>query len=334
MANLYLTEQGAVLRKTGDRLLVEKDGQVLLDVQCHKIDTVLIFGNVQFTTQAVHELFEHGIELALLTTTGKLIGQLTPIMPKNIELRMAQYKRYHEPEFVLAVSKAIVSGKLYNALKQIKLFGYYHKNIDLSAEEKSLQDKTDSVGRCASTEKLLGIEGSAAKVYFGALGKMILVDNLTFTSRKKRPATDPINALLSFGYTLLFNEINSLLDGIGFDPYIGFYHKLEYGRPSLACDLIEEFRAPVIDRFTLSLVNNRSIGPHDFYRHTASGGMYLKRDGLKVYFEKYEKFMQQEFIHPEAEEKLTFRKALRHQAHKLARAIKDGATYQPITFGK
>ena len=225
MANLYLTEQGAVLCKTGDRLLVKKDDEIILDVQCHKIETVLIFGNVQFTTQAVHELFEHGIELALLTMRGKLIGQLTPLMPKNINIRMAQYERYHDPEFALSFSKAIVIGKIRNSLEQIKRFGYSHKNVDFAQQIKSLQSKIDSVGECRTPKTLLGLEGTAARVYFGTLSKMIQGDGFLFAERKKHPATDPVNALLSFGYTLLFNEINSILDGIGFDPYIGFYHK-------------------------------------------------------------------------------------------------------------
>ncbi len=334
MANLYITEQGAVLRKTGDRLLVEKDDKILLDVQCHKIETVLIFGNVQFTTQAVHELFEHGIELALLTMKGKLIGQLTPVMPKNIKLRMAQYDRYHEPEFLLSTSRAIVTGQLRNCFELIKRFGYYHKNIDLASEMKSLQNKLDSVGDYGDPQALLGLEGSAARIYFAAFSKMIQSASLTFTERKKHPAPDPVNALLSFGYTLLFNEINSLLDAIGFDPYIGFYHKIEYGRPSLACDLIEEFRAPVIDRFTLSLINNKTLGSDDFYHHRASGGMYLKRESLKTYLKKYEHFIQREFSHPELGEKANFRQAIRHQAHKLATAITDWGEYRPLIFNK
>ena len=333
MANLYITEQGAVLRKTGDRLIVEKNSEVLLDVQCHKIETVLIFGNVQFTTQAVRELFEHNIELALLTTTGRLIGQLTPIMSRNIELRLAQYQRLHEPEFTLAFSKAIVTGKLSNSIAMLKNFTYYHKDIDLTVEIKSCQKRLAAVDNCQSAKALLGLEGVAAKAYFQAFARMILNDNLTFTVRKKHPAPDPVNALLSFGYTLLFNEINSLLDGLGFDPYIGFYHKIEYGRPSLACDLQEEFRASLIDRFTLSLLNNRILSKADFYLHP-SGSMYLQRESLKIYLEKYEHFMQAEFTSSQIEGKATFRKAIRQQIQQAARVIKGGGLYRSLIFAR
>ncbi len=334
MANLYLTEQGATLRKTGDRLLVEKDNDLILDVQCHKIDTILIFGNVQFTTQAVHELFEHGIELALLTKKGKLVGQLTPVMPKNIELRIKQYQRQQESDFVLSTSKAIISGKFCNSLAHIKLFSYYHKNLDLKAEISNISDRLKSIDDYNTLEMLLGLEGGIARVYFNAFSKMILSDGFCFTARKKHPATDPVNALLSFGYTLLFNEINSLLDGIGFDPYIGIYHQIRYGRPSLACDLIEEFRAPVIDRFTLSLINSKTISSDDFYKSSKTGGMYLRREALKVYLKKYENNMLREFQHPINNSKLNFRKAIRNQVQLMANCIKTGLIYKPLIFAR
>ncbi len=120
MANLYLTEQNSILRKSGDRLIDQKDDETLLEVQCHKIDAVLIFGNVQFTTQAAHELLEHGIEMAILTRTGKLIGQITSPSTKNITLRLQQFKKYWDDEFKLTISKSIVAGKLKNCLSLIR----------------------------------------------------------------------------------------------------------------------------------------------------------------------------------------------------------------------
>lgn len=238
MANLYITEQGSVLCKTGDRLIVRKDKEVLLDVSCHKIETILIFGNVQFTTQAVSELFEHGIEMALLSRTGRLKGQLTPPMPKNIELRMAQYERYKDSDFVLKLSKAIVSGKIKNCLALLERFRHNHPETDLEIEINSLKRSVLEVEHRKTIQELMGVEGSAARIYFNGFARMNL-SGFSFDGRRKRPATDPINGLLSFGYTLLFNELSSLMDGIGFDPYLGFFHQIDYGRPSLAADLIE-----------------------------------------------------------------------------------------------
>lgn len=329
MANLYLTEQGSVLKKTGDRIIVQKEGEVLLDVPCNKIEAVLIFGNVQFTTQAVHELFEHGIEMAILTRTGRLIGQLTSPMTKNIELRVQQFKKYEDEPFKLEFSKSIVQGKIANSLQVLRSFGYNHPETDLKEEINGLGKAAIEVPKTTTGESLNGVEGSAARNYFNGFGKMILGE-FGFTGRKKYPAPDPVNGLLSLGYTMVFNEISSLLDGLGFDPYLGYYHKIDYGRASLASDLLEEFRAPVSDRLTLKLINNRVLKQEDFYKNPKGEGVYLTREALKRYFAEYEDFTNNEFIHPETKEKTTLRKCFRIQIENLASFIKGAKGYQPF----
>ena len=329
MANLYLTEQGSVLRKKGDRLIVQKEETILLDVECHKIDAVFIFGNVQFTTQAVKELFEHGIEMAILTKTGKLIGQITSPTTKNIDLRIAQFKRYEEEKFKMDFSRIIVKGKVRNSLQFLRNFSYNHPEINLSVETAAPESVQKNIDECNSTESLTGFEGIAAKNYFAGFGKMIL-GKFNFEARRKHPAPDPVNALLSLGYTMVFNEISSLLDGIGFDPYLGYYHKVEYGRASLASDLQEEFRAPVADRLTLRLINKGILKENDFYKNPNSDGVYLMRDGMKKYFVEYEDIMNSEFMHPDTKEKTTFRKCFRIQNERLASYIKGEKDYLPF----
>lgn len=328
MANLYLTEQGSVLRKTGDRLIVQKDDEILLDVPCSKIDAVLIFGNVQFTTQAVHELFEHGIEMALLTRTGRLIGQITSPSTKNIDLRIEQFKKYNDETFKLNLSKAIVKGKAGNCLSLMTSFSYNHPEMDIRDKIAGIEASIRNIEGTGSIASLRGFEGIAAKTYFEGFGKMILGEFI-FEGRRKHPSTDPVNALLSFGYTMIFNEISSLLDGIGFDPYLGYFHEVEYGRASLACDIQEEFRASV-DRFTLNLINNNMLKEDDFYRNQKDGSVYLKREAMKKYFAEYEKYMNREFKRPDNGENTTLRKCFRIQAEKLAGYIKGGAVYTPF----
>jgi len=329
MPNLYLTEQGSILRKKGDRLIVEKEKEVLLDVECHKIDAVLIFGNVQFTTQAVHELFQHGIELAILTRTGRLIGQITSPMTKNIELRVEQFKRYGDDAFKLSISKNIVKGKIINSLQVLRSFSYNHPEVDLKEEIEGLERAERGVLQEDTLEGLNGVEGMAARYYFNGFGKMILGD-FVFEGRRKYPAPDPVNALLSLGYTMVFNEISSLLDGMGFDPYLGYYHKIDYGRPSLASDLLEEFRAPAADRMTLRLINNRILKTEDFYNNPKGEGVYLKRDAMKRYFAEYEDFINNEFTHPDTKEKTSLRKCFRTQIERLALCIKGEKEYRPF----
>ncbi len=325
MANLYLTEQGSVIHKTGDRLIVRKDDEVILDVPCCKIDAVLIFGNVQFTTQAVHELFQHGIEMALLTRTGRLVGQITSPSTKNIELRIEQFKKYWDDAFRLNIGKIIVSGKISNDLNLMRTFSYNHPEVDFTDETAGLHACLAEVPKAEGLSNLMGIEGGAAKTYFGGFGKMILGE-FSFEGRRKHPSPDPVNALLSFGYTLVFNEIASLLDGLGFDPYLGYFHSAEYGRASLASDLIEEFRASV-DRFTLYLINNRMFKKEDFYTNPKGEGLYLAREALKRYLSEYERNITREFIHPDTGENTNLRKCFRLQAEKLAGVIKERRAY-------
>ena len=195
MATLYITEQNSVLRKTGERLIVQKNDQILLDVQCHKIDAVLIFGNVQFTTQAVNELLKHDIELAILSRTGRLKGQLTPPAPKNIGLRIMQFQRYHDDKFRLKLSKAILNGKLLSGINMIHMFLTNYPNLNFGNELGSLKKSLAAIESANSIEQLFGIEGNAAKNYYKAYGMMFLKE-FEFPGRVKRPPTDPINALL------------------------------------------------------------------------------------------------------------------------------------------
>ncbi len=290
MAYLYVTEQGARLHKTGDRLVVTKSDERLLEVRCRDVEGVMLFGNVHFTTPAVRELMEHGIEMALLTLHGELVCQLTPPTARNVSVRLAQYRCAQDAELSLKLARTLVEAKVANSLALVRA---HAKNYPEPALTSAIADLESTLGRIPAivdVDVLLGLEGQAAKAYFRGFAKMIR-GNWTFDGRHKRPPRDPVNSLLSFGYTLLFNEMASLLDGIGFDPYIGFFHQPSYGRPSLAADLIEEFRAPIVDRLTLRLLNNRMLAPDDFTVEAGIQGVRLTRDALKRYLAEYDRLL-------------------------------------------
>ena len=153
---------------------------------------------------------------------------------------------------------------------------------------------------------------------------------LTFPGRRRRPPTDPINALLSLGYTLINAELASLLDAMGYDPYIGFFHQLDYGRPSLALDLLEEFRVPAVDRLVLNLTNLRVLQAEDFVLDAESGGLRLQRPALGKFFRAYEEHMNQAFPDKVSGETATLRKSLRRQAERLAGHLTRGESYMPL----
>ncbi len=255
MATIYLTEQGSKLSKTSKRLVIEKDGQTLLEIPEFKVERVLIFGNVQITTQAMAFLLDNGIEVSFLSLYGKYRGRLSPVESKNAQLRIHQYQKHLDAEFKVSLAKSIVHAKLNNGRELLMRYARNHPEIDFSQDKTEMEDCISRLDHKESVNSVMGVEGAAASVYFEAFGKMLRKE-LGFEGRQRRPPKDPVNALLSLGYTLIGNEMHSLICAVGFDPYIGFFHGIDYGRPSLALDLIEPFRHAIIDRFTLYLVNN------------------------------------------------------------------------------
>lgn len=329
MANLYLIEQGSVLRKTGDRLIVEKDDTELLEVECFKIDTVFLFGNVHVTTPALTELLEHGIELALLTQGGRLKGQLTPPKAKNVLLRMAQYKQSQEPMGTIGLARTFVDAKVRNALALLTRQQRNYPERGFASYREELDRLRAALTTAETLDSLRGFEGTAARSYFAGFALACRTE-LSFEGRQRRPPTDPVNALLSFGYTLVGAELTSLLDAMGFDPYIGFYHQLDYGRPSLALDLLEEFRAPAVDRFVLNLVNLRTLQASDFVQDEESGGLRLDRKALGKFFRAYEGHLNKEVTDKMSGAAISLRKAFRRQAERLAAHLTRGEPYTPF----
>lgn len=328
MATLYLTEQGSSLKKTYKRLLVEKDGKTLLEVPEFKIDRVLVFGNVQITTQAMAFLLDNGIETSLLSTYGKFRGRLAPVESKNVVLRMAQYERYLDEEFKLNFSKTIVKGKITNAKRLIQRYSRNHPEIDFSSALTELDKLIKSLDRKTKISTVMGIEGRATAVYFGAFAQMF-PGKLSFTSRTRRPATDPVNSLLSFGYVLITNEIFSILSALGFDPYIGYLHGINYGRPSLALDLVEEFRHPIVDMLTLDLINRHILNEEDF-ESKELGSILLKDGPRKKFFEQYERKLMHNFKHSQTSASVSFRNLFKNQAHKVQKTIMNKVPYEPF----
>lgn len=288
MSTIYVSEQGAVISKTSRRIVISKDSAIILEVPIFKVERIFIFGNVQLTTQAMNFLLESNIDVSFFTMGGKCHGRLAAIDSKNIFLRLAQYERYLDKEFQINLAKKIVDIKLSN---EIDLIYSFTKNYGISRFKEiliAIKKCRELLKNKTTINSVMGIEGIAASYFFKSFKMMIRNENLVFNVRQKNPSIDPINSLLSFGYTLVTNEILSVLIGQGFDPYIGFLHGINYGRPSLALDLVEEFRS-TIDGFTLKLLNKSILTENDFI--TTSDGTFLKPETMKKYFIFYDKLM-------------------------------------------
>ena len=288
MSTIYVSEQGAVISKTSKRIIISKDSAVILEIPIFKVERIFIFGNVQLTTQAMNILLENNIDVSFFTMKGKCNGRLAAIKSKNIFLRLAQYERYLDKEFQINLAKKIVEIKLSN---EIGLIYSFARNYGVSRFKDiliAIQKCKELLKNKTTINSVMGIEGIAASYFFKAFKMMIRDENLVFNFRQKNPSIDPINSLLSFGYTLVTNEILSVLIGQGFDPYIGFLHGINYGRPSLALDVLEEFRSD-IDGFTLKLLNKSILKKDDFI--LTPDGTFLKPDAMKKYFLHYDKLM-------------------------------------------
>ncbi|MEW6618766.1 MAG: CRISPR-associated endonuclease Cas1 [bacterium] len=328
MATLYLTEQGSVVKKKSRRLVVAKKEEILAEVPTFNLERVIIYGNVQITTQTLNFLLESGIETSFMSTHGKFHGRLAPMESKNILLRIAQYERYLDEEFQVNHSKRIVEAKIKNGRTIIQRYISNHPEVDFGNVVEELAQSLKSLQNKERVSTILGVEGQSTANYFQAFGKMFRGD-LKFAGRCRRPPKDPINALLSFGYMLITNEILSILCAIGFDPYIGYLHGIDYGRPSLALDLVEEFRHPVVDRFTLNLINNHILSEDDF-ENKGEEGIYLKKEALTKYFAQYEQMITHSFTDFSSNEKINYRLLFKNQAYKLAKTIQTKEPYQPF----
>jgi len=328
MPTLYLTEQGSTLRKTSKRLVVEKAGVVLLEVPAFQIDRVLIFGAVQVSTQAISFLLDSGIEVSFLSTKGRLKGKLTPAESKNVFLRLAQYERAKDEEFKLAIAKNIIEAKLKNQRTLILRYQRNHPDTDFSAQLETIAEALSALPHKKAISEVMGLEGASTGAYFQCFSTMLPPD-FTFEKRTRHPPLDPVNALLSLGYTFVTNEIASIVESKGFDPFIGFLHGLRYGRQSLALDIVEEFRHPAVDGLALSLINKGSIKEADFH-HEEEGAFLLNKPAFSRFLSLYEDRMEKPFQYKDAAPQINYRKLIRHQVEMMQGVVLNKEEYRPF----
>jgi CRISPR-associated protein Cas1 len=339
MSVLYLTEQHASVRLDGDTLLVripERDGNPAqkMRVPLGKISQVVVFGNITLTTPAITALIEQHSEICYLTPFGKFVGRMSGDYHKHGQLRLLQHKAHHDPSAVLHVASVCVRSKLHNQRTLLLRSNRVRENeqIDEAAEQiGQLIEELDQLPNDALPApnparpqedtllgKLMGIEGAAAAAYFGAYGQLFIDKwGRSFSGRHKRPPTDPINALLSYGYTLLTTQAVACAQMVGFDEYVGYLHSTQYGKPALALDIVEMFRVPVVDSTVLTILNNRMLDYNDF--EETLGAWRLTEPGRKLFLQKFEERLNTEIAHPIIKSKVTYRRCLEIQMRLLSR---------------
>ena len=328
MATLYVTEQGARVEKEHLRLLVTREDEVLLAVPLARVSHVVLVGQVGITTPALLALLQAGVGLSLVSRAGRLVGRLEAPAGKNIALRHAQYRQAMDGARCLAVSRAIVAGKLANcrAIARRRARGWPDGAAEQIGRINAALDRVESAPDLAA---LRGIEGEGTRSYF-AVWRRALQPGVPFGKRSRRPPADPANALLSLGYTLLAANLMAACEVAGLDPYDGFYHADRYGRPALALDLMEEFRPVIVDSLVLNLVNREMLSAEDFEEGT-DGGVYLRQAGLRTFSRQYTSRLNAQVLHPETGRRLTYQKWFEVQAMAMRRVI-EGALpdYRPM----
>ncbi|ELY96084.1 CRISPR-associated Cas1 family protein [Natrialba hulunbeirensis JCM 10989] len=321
-AVLFVTKQGAQIRVDGGRILVwdvDGDEGELASRPMGKIDTINVFGGVNFSTPFVAKANEHGIVLNYFTQHGKYRGSFVPEKNTIAEVRRAQYALSREEE--LEIAKAMIAGKVRNARTLLSRKGVHGTDV--------LKDLGIKVGGAQNKDDLRGIEGEAAERYFARLDET-LTDGWTFEKRTKRPPEDHINSLLSLTYVFMKNEVLAALRQYNLDPFLGVLHADRHGRPSLALDLQEEFRPIFCDAFVTRLVN-RGVVTHDNFRKDNR----LGDDAFKTYLSKFDEYMQEEFTHPHFGYTVSRRKAIRQQSILLRKAITgEMDEYHALTFDR
>jgi len=333
MGTLYITQDDSYIGRTDERLTVRANKRTLLDVPLLKLDGIVVLGRATVSPAVVIELLERKIALSFLTHTGRYLGRLEPELTKNIFVRAAQWKAIAPSEPALHVVRGFVRGKLKNYRNALMRAQRESPELPLQSAITQLEQAIAPIDRTHAIDSLRGLEGSGSAAYFGSFKHLIRADGFQFQSRNRRPPTDPVNALLSLGYALLRHDVQSAINLVGFDPYLGYLHTERYGRPSLALDLMEEFRPLVVDAVVLSGINRRAIAPQDFVTEPLSGAVSLTSDGLRTFLRLYEQKKQSKFKHPVLQTQCSYQEAFEIQARLLAKYLMaETDKYPPLVL--
>jgi len=314
---VYVVGQGQTVKRRGDRLEFWSKGDKVGEARLREVAQLSLYGGVGITTPALVDLLQRGVPICHFSHGGWFYGISQGNSHKNVELRIRQFDWAGDSMKSLKIARSFVSGKIRNSRTLIR------RND--SGPPKKVLTSLNRLAREAevagNAESLLGIEGAAAQIYFSRFNNLLKSGEVSysFENRNKRPPKDPINAVLSYLYGVMVKEFFVTLLAVGFDPYLGFYHRPRYGRPALALDLMEEFRPLIADSVTITLFNNGELSERDFICRGV--GVSLTQKGKKTVISGYERRMSSEITHPIFGYRVSYRRILEVQARLLARVI-------------
>jgi len=335
---LYVTLPDVYLALDGETVLIRQNDEVLRRIPLHNLEGIVAFGYTGASPALMGACAEKGISLTFLTSSGRFLANVSGTEKGNVILRKTQYRCSENDMESLSIARNILVGKLHNSRWVLERVIRDHiLRIDAEAVKKATQQINNSISlleNAKTSGELFGIEGKAASSYFGVFDELILQNknHFFFRTRSRRPPLDNVNAMLSFTYTLLEIDIASALYAVGLDPYVGFLHKDRPGRRSLALDILEELRAPLADRFVITLINNRKIDPKGFYQKE-NGAVLMRDEARKDFLTAWQNRKSEKITHPFLKEKIEWGLVAHAQALLLARTLRgDLDEYPPFMW--
>lgn len=334
---LYVTTPESYLLRDGENVVVKIDGEERFRIPVHNLENIVCMGYMGASPQLMRLCTDNNVGLSFLTPSGKFLARVSGRVRGNVLLRRTQYRVADRDDAALDIARCFIIGKIVNCRtvlgRSLRDHGDVVRGHTIRTADALLIENLQSIDECTNADSLRGIEGNCAKFYFRALDELILKqkDDFFITDRNRRPPLDNMNALLSFLYTLLAHDVESALETVGLDPYVGFFHTDRPGRPGLALDLMEELRPFLADRLALNLINLRQVKGSDFVRKE-NGGVLMTDAGRKEILGAWQKRKQDQITHPYLNEKVPIGLLPYVQAMLLARFLRGDIEGYPPFF--
>lgn len=346
MESVYIIEPGAYIRKDGNSLKIVKDKSVVEEIPADNLKRMMLVGYVALSGGVLDYLIQNRIETVFITPTGRFRARIAIDEHRHVALRKAQYIHLSEPVAALACAKQIVRGKTENMYRFLLQRARKYNSDDIRIPAARLKALIGGLHTATNLQMLRGMEGMATRTYFEAFPHLIQNKAFSFSGRNRRPPLDPVNALLSFVYMMLTNEVLSAIKAQGLDPYMGTLHEIAYGRPSLACDLVEEYRCFLGDRLVLGLINKKMIRPDDFVYRQNAPKTYADESEMKTrrpvemkpgiaraLISSYEQMMKRSIRYAHLDKTITYRWLIMNQVRRFQAYLENpDMPYKPFVW--
>jgi len=319
---LIVQDYRAYVGKRAGEITVKVDKKIISKLPIQQLQAVYLYGGIQVSTQALHSLLENNIPIAYFSPAGRFLGMTSGLPTSGIDARLGQASIFSDMHQRLLLTREMIRAKIHN--QRVLLMRNGQASDAVLKQLANLRDSTKTAG---SLDSLRGLEGAAAALYFANFGSMLkgtAFENFDFNGRNRRPPRDPVNSLLSQGYSILAKEITGICHAVGLDPFIGIFHQPRYGRPALALDLMEEFRPLIADSVVISILNRHELDPSDFIQ--TSRGTFLNAEGRRQFWRAWFRRMDTEVKHPQFGYRMSYRRMLDVQTRQLWRYFRGEAT--------